>query len=321
MFGRHSNSSLYVILHPSVLRTKDIFMLDSDKVVWEFHNWNNTKLRERKVKNIPEIRSIFCGPQSAFFVTTDSKVWCSGANGFGNLGLGDFNEREFPQLLEFPKPVDKIACGDSHTIILCEDSSIWVSGRNNQGQLGIIVQGGTVTKQHFTPIFIQAVPRSKIISVSCGSGHSIFLREDGVVLGCGSNSRRQLVCSDGTKRFPTIVEIPLKESVEFIFANNKRSFYIDTEGKLFYCGNNHQTICRITFPSGEPEPYFAAVTQGKDDSYIVARDLDGTLWSIRSPLHRSRLPISLNYSVPIRLPEELSSICGFRRSPKKSARK
>ena len=62
-------------------------------------------------------------------------------NLFGQLGLGDENDRNSPERLtkspnEGAKFI-KIACGCNHTLLLDENNQVYSFGLNGNGQLGL----------------------------------------------------------------------------------------------------------------------------------------------------------------------------------------
>ena len=65
----------------------------------------------------------------------------------------------------------------NHTLMLKNDGTLWGCGRNADGQLG---WGDTIDRSTFTLIGINT---NDIKSVSCGSYHTIILKNDGTLWG------------------------------------------------------------------------------------------------------------------------------------------
>ncbi len=90
--------------------------------------------------------------QHTMILTNDtsgrSSLWGTGDNGYGQLGLGDTNDRLVLTQMDI-NDISDVRVGSYHTMILKTDNSLWATGRNNYGQL----IGGT-TSYHTTPIYV-----------------------------------------------------------------------------------------------------------------------------------------------------------------------
>ena len=71
-----------------------------------------------------------------------------GNNFYGQLGLGDNNDRNVPILIMTDKTIRKIVRGEYHTFILKESGEMFAFGYNAYGQLGL----GDNNKQKCTNI-------------------------------------------------------------------------------------------------------------------------------------------------------------------------
>ena len=60
-----------------------------------------------------------------------------GNNNHGQLGLGDYDDKNVPTLVMTDKTIRKIVCGSYHTFILKESGRLFVFGSNEYGQLGL----------------------------------------------------------------------------------------------------------------------------------------------------------------------------------------
>ena len=138
---------------------------------------------------------ISCGYDHCFAIVSAQgrrNVLGFGANGFGQLGLGNTSD------VAIPTPVDKltrvgfqqVVCGGNHTMVLSKDK-VYAFGRNDFGQLGL---GDTVDVSSPQEVrCLSRLPKLKIISsVVCGASHSLFLTVAGELLGCGRNDLGQL---------------------------------------------------------------------------------------------------------------------------------
>jgi alpha-tubulin suppressor-like RCC1 family protein len=81
---------------------------------------------------------IVCGDSHSIILTENDELYVCGSNIFGQLGLGDNNNRNLYTKLEnnFGK-MKNIVCGDNYNIILNENNELFVCGENFSGQLGL----------------------------------------------------------------------------------------------------------------------------------------------------------------------------------------
>jgi alpha-tubulin suppressor-like RCC1 family protein len=131
----------------------------------------------------------------------------SGCNDLGQFGLGHTNyQYTFVQLLQqdapvklLRQPIDNIKsvsyCG-IYSLILKNDNTLWGSGWNYYGELGL---GHTDVQHTFvqlleqdTPTKLLRRPINNIKSVSCGSHHTLILKNDNTLWCTGWNSEGQL---------------------------------------------------------------------------------------------------------------------------------
>ena len=105
-----------------------------------------------------------------------------GNNSFGQLGLGDKQNRLIPTLLLLPNNIGpklvscrsvscrSVSCGFKYTMIIDTDDNIWVMGSNEYGELGI---GKSVSTPTLLPTLL---PGIKGRLISCGSSHTVILQ-------------------------------------------------------------------------------------------------------------------------------------------------
>ena len=139
---------------------------------------------------INDVKQINCGQYHTYIIKNDDSVWACGANGRGQLGLGDTTQRTtFTQTTI--NNVEQIACGGNTTFILKNDGSVWVCGKNDYGQLGL---GDTADRTTFTQIATNAK------QVDCDNYHAFILKKGDSLLACGRNDDGQLGLGDATDR-------------------------------------------------------------------------------------------------------------------------
>lgn len=130
------------------------------------------------------VKNIYCGRNYIIMLMTDNTLYCCGSNFYGQLGLGDNNNRSTLTLMKDMKgTINDVSCGLNHTIILMSDGRVYVTGLNNNGQLGL---GTTIDTNKLTYL---RMPTGKTVKGLATVGYaSIFLMTDGTIYGTGYNS-------------------------------------------------------------------------------------------------------------------------------------
>lgn len=124
-------------------------------------------------------------------LAADGTVYAWGRDDYGQLGLGDTQDRHTPTRVPGLPPIVAIAGGDGHSLALAVDGTVWAWGRDDYGQLG---DGRTTDK--LTPVHVATVGGDgnldSVTAIAAGAEHSLALRADGSVVAWGSNYNGQL---------------------------------------------------------------------------------------------------------------------------------
>ena len=121
---------------------------------------------------------IALGSQHSCAAFEDGSVYCWGDNTYGQLGLGDWDNRSSPTQVDLGdgNSAASIAAGDWHTCALLDDGSATCWGRNDDGQLGDLS-----TTNRSTPATVAYF--TGFASISAGARHT-----------CASQSDMDLYC-------------------------------------------------------------------------------------------------------------------------------
>ncbi|KAL3650797.1 hypothetical protein CASFOL_007200 [Castilleja foliolosa] len=160
----------------------------SPLTVWNFHG--HTVVR------------VACGNEHVVALVTagetyegsDLLCYSWGNNNYGQLGLGDRENRSNPEIIEkfnvdSSWKVYDIACGAFHTALLATrkppskilESFCWTFGSGDNGQLG---HGTTLSSE--SPEIVQDLPKSVfLVSVACGLFHTSVVTSDGEIWSWG----------------------------------------------------------------------------------------------------------------------------------------
>jgi len=86
-----------------------------------------------------DVLTVSAGYYYTCAIKKDGSLWCWGANGKGQLGLGDTADRLRPEKVMDGSvtPVVSVSVGYYHTCAVDQDGSLWCWGANGNGELGL----------------------------------------------------------------------------------------------------------------------------------------------------------------------------------------
>ncbi|XP_008442150.1 ultraviolet-B receptor UVR8 isoform X2 [Cucumis melo] len=144
------------------------------------------------------IKMVAAGAEHTAAVTEDGELFGWGWGRYGNLGLGDRNDRLVPQKVS---SVD-ISGGWRHTMALTTDGKLYGWGWNKFGQVGA---GDNI--DHCSPIQIKFPQDQKVIQISCGWRHTLAVTDKQNVFSWGRGTNGQLGHGESVDRnTPMILE-------------------------------------------------------------------------------------------------------------------
>jgi len=100
-------------------------------------------------------KSASVGNSSSFALSTDGRLFATGAGADGRLGLGDTANRNILTPVSFPVGVtawSKICAGWAHGLALTSDGRLFATGQNFWGQLGIGTAGHAYSVSSFVEV-------------------------------------------------------------------------------------------------------------------------------------------------------------------------
>jgi alpha-tubulin suppressor-like RCC1 family protein len=228
------------------------------------------------------ISSTVFGEHSVVIDRGETKAW--GANGYGQLGLGDKLNKSTPKVVA--KTFSSVSIGGAHTVALNTDAggTVWAWGHNASGQLGV---GTLVTK--ISPAQVLALDGVNFLdgvkAVAAGGKHTLAIAADDTVLAWGSNVTGQL--GDATlvsKSVPVKVLLAEGVTITAVAAGGDFSLALKSDGTVLSWGNNSKgQLGNNTFvASYSPVPVLGlsgitAIAAG--GSHALALKDDGTIYA------------------------------------------
>ncbi|RNF11462.1 putative regulator of chromosome condensation (RCC1) [Trypanosoma rangeli] len=152
----------------------------------------------------------------------------AGSNHYAQLGRE--GDTSFFEVLDIENDFVQVCCGARYTLALTRSGSVYGWGLNESGQLAL---PAPIVKR---PTLINTCYNSRIVKVSCGESHSLFLTSSGEIYCCGDGSCGQR--GDGTfhSKCFELSRALLNETTRDVFCGARTSFAITDDGDLFGWG-------------------------------------------------------------------------------------
>ncbi|XP_062236253.1 X-linked retinitis pigmentosa GTPase regulator-like isoform X3 [Platichthys flesus] len=184
------------------------------------NNWGQLGLGSKLTVNKPtcvkalkseKVQHVACGRNHTLICTAQGKVYTSGGNSEGQLGLGDCEERTAFQRVHFLDsrgPMKMLAAGSNTSAALTESGKLFMWGDNAEGQIGLGKESHATSPQEVSV-------GEPISWVSCGYYHSALVTVDGDLYTFGERDSGKLGLGTGQlpgHRVPQVVK-SIKEPV------------------------------------------------------------------------------------------------------------
>ena len=240
--------------------------------------------------------SIAAGIFHSIFLGPGGQVYSWGQSSYGQLGLGETNDRTSPVAISranFPDSptITALSAGNNHAIALSSDGKLYSWGQSSYGQLGI-----DDTNEKTSPVAVSTAHLAENLTfsaIAAGSSHSIALGSDGNLYSWGRNTKGQLGTDDVENKFlPVAVSTAhLAENLTFsaIAAGGSHSVALGSDGNLYSwgwnssgqlgTGGNTDTSIPVAVSTGEVQANstFSAISATGNNSMAIASD--GNLYS------------------------------------------
>ncbi|KAL1528475.1 hypothetical protein AB1Y20_009819 [Prymnesium parvum] len=188
-----------------------------------------TALRPRLVERLVRhpIAALAIRGSHVLALEENGQTWAWGKNDDGQLGLGEGHSLEgtsvpqrIPSLVGVR--VTAIACGRTHSVLLDESGQLWSWGSGDDGVLG---HGDTRARRE--PTKCAALAEQQMLSVACGSRHTLALASDGTLYSWGWGVYGQLGHGDVlSRRVPTAVQALREQKISVLACGYRHSMVL-----------------------------------------------------------------------------------------------
>ncbi|XP_002983568.2 ultraviolet-B receptor UVR8 [Selaginella moellendorffii] len=196
--------------------------------------------------------SVSCGGAHTLILTDKGRVFATGLNSSGQLGVPLKSESSFDpvEVHGFPDPCVHIAAGRYHSAAITSSGETYVWGRNSEGQLGL---GKRAKSVYITPQKMESLAGMRLKALALGTDHSLGLAETGQVLSWGTNRFGCLGHGEMTGFFdffkdtneytPRIIHCLEKLQVRSVSAGLVHSACADDSGTIYSFGQG--SMCQL----------------------------------------------------------------------------
>ncbi|KAL3630244.1 Ultraviolet-B receptor uvr8 [Castilleja foliolosa] len=220
------------------------------------------------------VKMVAAGAEHTAAVTEDGELYGWGWGRYGNLGLGDRDDRLVPGkvlTVEGEKMV-LVACGWRHTISVSSSGSLYTYGWSKYGQLG---HGDF--EDHLIPHKLEALRENSISQISGGWRHTMALTTDGKLYGWGWNKFGQVGVGDNIDHCsPVQVKFPLDQKVVDISCGWRHTLAVTEKQNVFSWGRgtNGQLGHGDSVDRNVPKVIEALSTDGSSGQNIESSKVD-----------------------------------------------
>ncbi|XP_030499244.2 ultraviolet-B receptor UVR8 isoform X4 [Cannabis sativa] len=191
------------------------------------------------------LRAIACGGAHTLFLTETGRVYATGLNDFGQLGISDdaTYSAEPLEVSGLPKEIVRISAGYYHSGAITVDGELYMWGKNANGQLGL---GKRAPKAVPLPTKVESLIGLTIKMAALGSEHSVAVTDGGEALSWGGGEYGRLGHANDSTSFsffkstseymPRLIKKLEGIKVKYVAAGLLHSACIDESGSAFVFG-------------------------------------------------------------------------------------
>ncbi|XP_055897497.1 probable E3 ubiquitin-protein ligase HERC3 isoform X1 [Biomphalaria glabrata] len=183
------------------------------------------------------IREMSCGKEHVLLLDDTGSIYSYGGGSKGQLGHSTVESKSLPTVIDalHGLTIKTISAGGWHSAAISVFGDLYMWGWNESGQLGLASLDKEETSSTIVtePKCIYFSSDLNVVSVSCGSRHTVVLTGGGQVLASGWNRYGQLGLGDTINRwnFTQLASIPFI-TFQKVFAGHWNTIFLCQQSKL-----------------------------------------------------------------------------------------
>lgn len=223
-------------------------------------------------------KTVETGAMFTLAIKNNGTLWAWGQSASGQLGNGTTSPNLLvPTQIGTSSDWKTLSAGLAHVLAIKTDGTLWGWGANDKVELG----NGVISNYVTSPIQIGTSTDWK--AVAAGSAHSVALKTDNTLWGCGSNGYGQLGDANSANKI-TPTQIGTSQDWKTVVAGANHTLALKADGSLWVCGYNyygqigngsttHLKALTMVGASSDWESIDAA------ERHTIAIKTNGTLWA------------------------------------------
>lgn len=203
------------------------------------------------LKNELQIKQIACGQNHTLILLKNGRVFATGSNKYGQLGVSDTNCFYLTEITGIDR-IQAISAGFNHSMMLSKEKEVWVMGDNSKNQLLFLEKIAAEGKENSPeeprteaenspkPVPLQKISGlDKIQAITTVDFTTAVLTTDGTVHSYGNDKLKPHLINNQLRLLPDWISLPKDLDIADVsFANSPHALLLTTKGELYGIGNN-----------------------------------------------------------------------------------
>jgi alpha-tubulin suppressor-like RCC1 family protein len=179
---------------------------------------------------VSDVKFVALGGDHSMIIKTDGSLLSCGNSTGGKLGLNSYTSKNIFTDTGV-SDVKLVSLGANHSAIILNDGTLKTCGLSDEGQLG---NSNLTDVLVFSATTLGAAP---VKTVSCGSAHTMAIKEDGTLLGAGRNNEGQLGINAVSTAEPTFISYGITTATH-VYSGQNHSILEKADNIIYSSGSN-----------------------------------------------------------------------------------